>query len=109
MLGAEIAAEMLSDGLRKERLSASHLGRYEQAWEDRLGGEIKTGLELQRLARTMSDSEIDALFLALQSGLASSVRHLVRFDWHRPALKVLLGRSKAWRLGTGAVSALGLG
>ncbi len=57
MIGAEITAQMLGDGLRKERLSASHLDR---------------------------------------------------FDWHRPALKVLLGRSKAWRLGTGAVSALGL-
>ncbi len=69
---------------------------------------MKTGLEVQRLVRTMRDPEIDAAFLALQSGLASSGRHLVRFDWHRPALMVL-GRSKAWRLGTDAVSALGKG
>lgn len=40
----------------------------------------------------MSDEQIDDLFGALQAGLGAAVRQVVRFDWHRPALGLLLRR-----------------
>jgi len=94
LIGAEIAAEVLSDGLRKDRLHARRLARYERLWKKRLGGEIESGLELQEVARRMSDPEIDHLFDALNNGLGSTVRHILRFDWHRPALRALLRKGR---------------
>ncbi|MFQ5889661.1 MAG: NAD(P)/FAD-dependent oxidoreductase [Gemmatimonadota bacterium] len=108
IIGAEIAAEVLSDGLRQNRLRARDLRRYEEAWVGRLGSEIRTGLELQRLALSITDPEIDALFGALQNGLGSALRQVVRFDWHRPALKLLFKSSRAWRLGTVALPSVGI-
>ena len=100
MIGAGIAAEVLSTGLRKNRLSSDHLSTYETAWKARLGGEIDAGFELQRMGGAMSDPEIDELFTALNSGLGPAVRVLIQFDWHQPALRALLKRRASWRLGS---------
>lgn len=89
LIGAELAAETLDEGLRRDRLDASFLARYEERWWDRLGGEIESGLELQRLGRRVDDAHIDEVFTALDNGLGSAVRRLVRFDWHRPVLREL--------------------
>lgn len=97
MIGAELGAEVLSDGLREGRLGAERLARYEEAWVDRLGTEIEAGLELQRVGAELDDEEIDRVFRALQNGLASTVREVVRFDWHRSALKALFQRRSLWR------------
>lgn len=90
LLGAELAADVLSDGLRRNRVGARHLARYEKAWTRKLRGEIEMGLELQRVAWRLSDPEIDAVFATLGSGLAAAVQRVVRFDWHRPAVKMIL-------------------
>jgi len=107
MIGAGIAADVLSAALNEDRLDAAHLARYEAAWKGRLGEEIETGFELQRLGLMMSDPEIDTLFAALNEGFGATVRTLIQFDWHKPALKVLLRRKNAWRIGREAMSALG--
>jgi flavin-dependent dehydrogenase len=96
LIGAEVAARVLCDSLDADDSSSSRLAAYEEAWWDRLGGEIAAGLELQRVGREMSNEEIDRLFEALQDGVAGAVRAAVRFDWHRPALEVLFGRKEAW-------------
>jgi geranylgeranyl reductase family protein len=97
LIGADLAAEVLSDGLRRNRIGARHLARYERAWTRKLRGEIEMGLELQRVAWQLSDPEIDALFATLGGGLAAAVERVVRFDWHRPALKMILKRAlKRW-------------
>lgn len=97
MLGAEMAAEVLSEALEEGDLSAERLSAYEDRWRDELGSEIEAGLRLQRLGRELSDPEIDELFEALQNGVASTIRKVVQFDWHRPALEVLFKRSGAWK------------
>ena len=109
MIGAGIAAEVLSAGLRTNQLSSAHLARYETAWKTRLGGEIDSGFELQRMGSAMSDPEIDELFTALNSGLGPAVRILIQFDWHQPALRALLKRRAAWRLGRGVEIVRGRG
>ncbi|MFC1791905.1 hypothetical protein ACFL0I_05540, partial [Gemmatimonadota bacterium] len=93
LLGAEIAAEVLSDSLKADRLEASHLARYQKAWTRRLGDEIEAGLEVQRLAQEMSDAEINTLFESLNNGMAQAVKQVVKFDWHRPALKVIMKKA----------------
>jgi flavin-dependent dehydrogenase len=102
LLGAEIAAELLSEGLKNNRLGLGHLARYQEVWTRRLGGEIQVGLKLQKFAQELSDPEIDALFRALNNGLASTVRELVRFDWHQPALTVIMKRVLTRIVGRGA-------
>lgn len=93
LLGAEMAAEILDDGLRRDRLDAGWLGRYERRWWGELGPEIRAGLRLQIAARAMPDGEVDRLFASVRRGLAPALREVVRFDWHRPALEILFRRS----------------
>lgn len=98
LIGSEIASEVLDEGLRKNRLDATFLGRYQDRWWSRLGPEIRSGLELQRFAEAMEDGEVDRLFEALNNGLGPSVRRVVKFDWHRTALKALFSRKGVWRV-----------
>lgn len=122
--GAEHAGEVLAGALEDERrrgadergrgasgrgagggsgpnvagpLSAEGLAAYEEAWRAALMPEIEAGLDLQRAVRDLTDDEIDQIFEALQGGLGAMVRAVVRFDWHRPALRVLFrhGRARA--------------
>lgn len=97
LIGSEIASEVLDEALRKDRLDAAFLCRYRDRWWSRLGPEIRSGLELQRVAEAMEDREVDRLFEALNNGLAPTVRRVVEFDWHRAALKALFGRKRVWR------------
>lgn len=105
LIGAEIAARVLDEGLRRDRLDASFLHRYEERWWGRLGGEIDSGLTLQRVGRTVGDRDVDELFVALNDGLGTTVRRLVRFDWHRPVLRELFRQDRVRRFLTGRTSA----
>lgn len=98
LIGAELASRILDEGLRRNRLDAAFLARYEDRWWGRLGGEIESGLKLQRLGRGLDDYEIDELFGALANGLGTAVRRLVRFDWHRPVLRELFQQDLVRRL-----------
>jgi geranylgeranyl reductase family protein len=89
ILGAEMAAEIAFEGFRGRGFSAGKLKRYDERCAARLGGEIRSGLALQRIARSMQDDQIDLLFDALRNGLGKTVRKVVRFDWHRQALQAL--------------------
>lgn len=97
LIGAETAAEVLDEGLRDDRLDRAFLQRYETRWWGRLGREIESGLELQRLGGRVDDPDVDELFAALNNGLGSTVRHLVRFDWHRPVLRELFRHDRIRR------------
>lgn len=97
LIGAEIAAEVLHEGLKGDRLDREFLRRYESRWWERLGREIESGLELQRLGHRVDDPEVDELFVALSNGLGTTVRHLVRFDWHRPVLRELFRHEEVRR------------
>lgn len=90
MIGAEIAADVLAERLPVDALSGEELAAYGTRWWDRLGPEIEAGRKLQELGRGMSDRQIDELFGALNEGLGATVRRVVRFDWHRPALETIL-------------------
>lgn len=93
--GAEHAAATMAGALADDRLDAGSLAAYEEAWRGELMPEIEAGLDLQRTVRGLSDAEIDQIFEALQGGLGAMVRAAVRFDWHRPALRVLFRDERA--------------
>ena len=94
MIGAELAAETLDGALAEDRLDDRRLSVYEDRWLDEIGDELEAGRRLQEVGRQMDDREIDELFEALNDGLGATVRRLVKFDWHRSALKALFRHGK---------------
>ena len=99
LVSASIAAEVLGTSLRRDRLDASTLSRYQKLWQRRLGSELKAQFSLRELAERMDDDEIDALFdLAQTNGVMPIVRRTARFNQHRDLIVSLLKHPPARRL-----------
>ncbi|MGB9919733.1 MAG: geranylgeranyl reductase family protein [Moorellales bacterium] len=91
LLCAEIAAEVLAEALRKDRLSGQHLAAYETGWRQLLEGEIRSGVRLRHLARRLSDrAAAHYLKLVAHNGLREALQRLVSFDWHAATVAALL-------------------
>ena len=91
MLCAEMAAEVLVEGLRRDDLSARFLSRYERAWRGRIGAEIRAGRLFRRIFERMTGEEIDAVFRVLAAdGVLEEVAAEARFDWHRGIILAML-------------------
>jgi flavin-dependent dehydrogenase len=91
MLCAEVAAEVLAEGLRRDDLSARFLSRYERAWRGRIGAEIRAGRLFRRIFERMTGEEMDAVFRVLASdGVLEEVAAQARFDWHRGIILAML-------------------
>jgi flavin-dependent dehydrogenase len=111
LLSGALAAEVLDDGLRRDRLDASSLSRYEARWRKRLGQEIRVGLAFRRIASTLNDESIDSLIeLARVNGIVPMLQEKATFNWHRKAAIALLADAsfrkivfKSWRLGAGLI------
>jgi hypothetical protein len=81
MLCAEVAAEVLAEGLRRDDLSARFLSRYERAWRGRIGAEIRAGRLFRRIFERMTGEEIDAVFRVLASdGILEEVAAEVQLE-----------------------------
>lgn len=92
MISGEIAAATLDAALRRDRLDARELSRYESAWRKRLGYEIRIGLEFRRIASRLSDGAINELVdLARVDGLVPLLERNASFNWHGKAALALLG------------------
>jgi geranylgeranyl reductase family protein len=92
LLSGSLAAETLDDALRRDRLSARSLARYERRWRRRLGQEIRVGLAFRRLAARLSDDSIDEIIeLARVNGVIPLLQETATFNWHRKAAIALLG------------------
>jgi geranylgeranyl reductase family protein len=109
LLSGALAAETLDDALRRDRLTAPSLARYERRWRQRLGQEIRVGLAFRRIAARLSDDTIDEIIeLARVDGVIPLLQETASFNWHRKAAIALLGhpafrrivfRSLTWRDG----------
>lgn len=92
LLSGSIAATVLADGLRQDRLDEAFLRRYERQWRRRLGQEIRMGLAFRRVVAGLTDESIDTLIdLARTSGLVPLLEQTASFNWHRKAAVALLG------------------
>lgn len=84
LLSGAIAADVLFDGLLRDRLDARSLHEYERRWQAKCGSEFSAQLQLRRVAERLDDREIDALFdLALTDGIMPIVQRTARFNRHR--------------------------
>jgi geranylgeranyl reductase family protein len=92
LLSGAIAGDVLDQALRRDRVSAGALQRYETRWRRRLGQEIRVGLAFRRIAARLSDETIDQLIdLARVDGVVPLLQQTASFNWHRKAAIALLG------------------
>jgi len=91
MLCASIAVEAIREAARRGDFSAKILRRYERAWTQQIGQELKAGLSLRELFAQMSDAQIDAMVeLGARDDILALVKRLAQFDWHRNLIQTSL-------------------
>jgi geranylgeranyl reductase family protein len=91
LLSGTIAADVLSDRLRRDRLDADGLRAYETRWRARLGPEMRAGLAFRTLAARFDNRAVDALLeLAAVDGIVPLLRRTANFNWHRDTALALL-------------------
>jgi len=91
LLSGRIAAEVLTDALRDDRLGAAHLREYERRWRARLWPEIRAGLAFRAVASRLSDRTIDKVIeLARVDGIVPLLKQTADFNWHATAARSLL-------------------
>ncbi len=91
LLGAEVAAQVVGQALKRGDVSGRSLREYDRRWKRLMGGEIKLGFWARRLAGRLSDTEIERAFQAVQGdGFLSFAQKHARFDWHREVISYLL-------------------
>jgi geranylgeranyl reductase family protein len=99
LLSGEFAAETLDECLRRNRLDAGALKRYELKWRQRLGSEIRIGMAFRRIAASLTDESIDALIdLGRSDGIVPVLQRTASFNWHRKAAIALLGHPSFRRI-----------
>ncbi len=91
LLSGAIAARVLGDRLRANRLDASALRTYEVQWRDRIGAELRVGLAFRTLAARFDNVAVDALLeLGAVDGIIPLLRRTADFNWHRHTALALL-------------------
>ena len=91
LVSAAIAAEVLADGLRQDRLGEPVLQEYERQWRHRFTEEFHAQLTLRLLAQRLTDAEIEEMFeLANTDGLIPLVRKTAKFNQHRDLIVALV-------------------
>jgi digeranylgeranylglycerophospholipid reductase len=99
MLSGGFAADVLDEGLERDRLQADSLKKYEARWQQRLGSEIRMGAAFRRIAQDLSDEAIDALIaLGRANGVVPILQRTASFNWHRKAAMALLGHPSFRRI-----------
>jgi digeranylgeranylglycerophospholipid reductase len=97
LLSGRLAAEVLSDALHRDTMTARHLGVYQDRWRARLGPDMRAGLAFRALATRIGDRGIHALIeVARVDGIVPLLKEHADFNWHRGAALALL-RHPAFR------------
>ena len=91
LLCARMAAETAARAMAAGDLSARFLGRYERAWRQQIGLELRAGRLFRFLFERLEDSEIDEVFRIIASdGILPTLSQKVRFDWHAETIRCVL-------------------
>src|SRR5713226_7025610 len=75
LLSGLLAAETLSEALRRDQLGDQHLRAYEMRWRARLDPHLRVSSYLRRLFIKLTDREMDTLLQAL---VADEVQEMIR-------------------------------
>jgi geranylgeranyl reductase family protein len=93
LLSGLLAAETLTEALRRDRLEAGDLRAYEGRWRSRLGPHLWISSCVRRLFARLTDRDLERLLEALASeDVQSVIRHTARFNWHGELIRALLGQ-----------------
>jgi flavin-dependent dehydrogenase len=93
LLSGLLAAETLTEALRRDRLGAGDLRAYEGRWRARLGPHLWISSCVRRLFARLTDQELERLLDALGSeDVQGAIRRIARFNWHGELIRALLGR-----------------
>lgn len=91
LLSGRLAAEVVGEALRTDRLRARDLKVYEERWRALLGPDIRAGLAFRALATRIGDRGIRALVeVARVDGIVPLLKDTADFNWHRRAALALL-------------------
>ena len=100
-LGAKIAVEVLDEALSSDSLTAARLSRYQKRWKATMGRELSLGYGARQAYIKLSDSQIERIFSALDSGgIAEALLNSgdFSFDWHSRLILAGLKRSSTYPL-----------
>lgn len=93
LLSGLLAAETLTEALRRDRLEAGDLRAYEGRWRTRLGPHLWISSCVRRLFARLTDRDLERLLEALASeGVQGVIRRTARFNWHGELIRALLGQ-----------------
>ena len=99
LLTGHLAAGVLAEALREDRLGASRLKEYERRWRVRLGPEIRAGLAFRAVAARLNDVTVDRLIeLARVDGIVPLLKQTADFNWHHTAARALLRHAEFRRI-----------
>jgi digeranylgeranylglycerophospholipid reductase len=99
ILSAGLAADVAVDALRRDRLDAVTLSRYERHWRKQLADELDAQHTLRRAVTALSDAELDDLFhLAQTDGIMPLVRKTAQFNHHRHLIRALFRHPPSRRI-----------
>jgi flavin-dependent dehydrogenase len=91
MISAGIAASVLADALRRDRLDERELSLYQDLWQERLMEEIEAQLTLRLLLQRLTDDELETIFdLWATDGLMPLIRKTVTFNHHRKLIIAMI-------------------
>ena len=90
MISAAIAARVLSDALRRDRLGEADLSLFQDLWKERLMEEIEAQLTLRLLMQRLRDDELESVFdLWMTDGLMPLIRKTASFNQHRKLIMAM--------------------
>lgn len=99
LLGAEAAADTVSEAFREGRFDRSFLSRYERRWKGEIWREIKLGGRMRKAFASLDDRRMEALFELMRTEeMISIVRDKVRFDWHIDLIATVLRKAPIGKL-----------
>jgi len=93
LLSGLLAAETLTEALRRDRLEAGDLRAYEGRWRARLSPHLWISSCIRGLFARLTDRDLERLLEVLASeDLQNVIRHTARFNWHGELMRALLGQ-----------------
>jgi hypothetical protein len=96
LLAADIAADVLDDGLRRDDLSTGALAAYQRRWHRLLKRELDYGYAARRVFEHLSDSQISRFFAIIDgSGVTQQLAAAkeLSFDWHAAVIRALAAQT----------------
>jgi len=94
LLASETAAEVLSQALADDDLSAARLSLYQSCWRNQLSHEMEVGYSARRLYEYLTDQQIGSLVKkASANGFTSELIDASEgtFDWHGKMIAQIMG------------------